>query len=86
MGSALLSSLSLLMQSRIPAREWCHPQWAVPPMSMDAIEIIFHRHVEMPVFSQVILDSVMLIINYHSHLWVMSTLPIPPSLPRRIRN
>lgn len=58
----LLSSFSLLIQSKIPSRELCHPQWADFPTSVIVTKTAPHVHVLSSIF-QVILDSTKSTIN-----------------------
>lgn len=46
-----------VIEHRIPAREWCRPQWAGLPASTDRLRTVTHRLALRP-FSQVILDCV----------------------------
>lgn len=50
------------VQSRISAREWCHPQWVALTTSIAVIKVILHQHAQRPI-SQIILHSIKLINN-----------------------
>lgn len=54
--------LFLLIESRIPAREWCHLQWEGLSISINTTKTKFHMQVPEPI-SRVVIDSHKLTIN-----------------------
>lgn len=62
----LLTLLFPLIQSGIPTREWCHPQWEGLSISINTIEINFHRQGPESI-SGVVIDSHKLTINIKQH-------------------
>lgn len=59
----LLPSSSSMYRSRIPTREWCHPEWTGLPASIRAIKIISHSGAQWSV-SQVDLGSVTPVLHF----------------------
>lgn len=53
----LLSTFSPLTQSRIPSREWCHPQWVGFPPSITVIETTLRMHIRMLIAQMILPHS-----------------------------
>lgn len=61
-------------QLRIPAREWCHLQWAGLPNPVKVVKIFPHRHIQKPISCK-ILDSAKLTSNSNYQPWILDERP-----------